>query len=289
MPRYRLTIAYDGTDFFGWQRQTATEQDHPGVLEEASGPNAHPETGEADPRPQLRTVQEVLQRAVREVVREPVEVVGASRTDSGVHAAAQCAAFTTSDDRRGPSDDRLAVAINARLPEDCVIRRAEIVSDEFDPIADCVSKGYRYTIFQADEDEPRPLWDRRYVHPVRARLDFEAMREAAGALVGEHDFAAFTNAGHGRLSTVREVLRCAVTRLDDRRLAIDVSGAGFLYNMVRIMAGALVEVGRGKRTVGDLRAALESGDRAKSGPTLPPTGLRLEWIRYPDALLGTEP
>ncbi len=279
MPRHRLTIAYDGTDFFGWQRQAATAPDHPGRLSDDPGGD----------RPQLRTVQEVLQRAVREVVREPVELMGASRTDSGVHAAAQCAAFTTSPDRRGPADERLAVAINARLPKDCLVRRAEIVADEFDPIADCVSKGYRYTLFQADEDEPRPLWDRRYVHTVRARLDFEAMREAAGALVGEHDFAAFTNAGHGRISTVREVLNCGLTRLDDRRLAIDVSGTGFLYNMVRIMAGALVEIGRGRRTIDDLRAALQTGERAKSGPTLPATGLRLEWIRYPDALLGTKP
>lgn len=260
MPRYRLTIAYDGTDFHGWQKQR----------------RPHPDGG---PGEILRTVQGEIERAVREVVRIDADVTGASRTDAGVHAAAQCAAFTAPPDRLGPPDERLAEALTSRLPDDAQILDARPVRDDFDPIADCVSKGYRYTLFTGRRP---PLWDRRFVHHCRADLDLDHMREVAATIVGTHDFEAFAKAGHGRASTVRTVLNCAVTPLDDRRIAIDVSADGFLYNMVRIIAGTLVDAGRGRLTTQDVRAALDSRDRALVGPTLPPTGLRLEWIRYPD-------
>jgi tRNA pseudouridine38-40 synthase len=259
--------------------------------------------GPGEGRVELRTVQAVVQRAVRSVVREAVQVQGASRTDSGVHARGQVAAFTVTDDpiaikagqgwpvERGA--ERLMRAINGRLPEDVYVSRCAVVGPMFDPIGDCESKGYSYTLHSGRE---RPLFDRRGVMQIWDELDVSAMQRAATALVGEHDFAAFAAAGHGRLSTVRRVLRCEVLDCGmapavhrgggmsgdaaARRIRIEVAGTGFLYNMVRIIAGTLVEVGKGKLSGEDVAAALESKDRRRAGPTLPPQGLCLEWIRY---------
>lgn len=271
MARYRLLIAYDGTDFHGWQKQPAPAQD------ERPGEPTIIAPHEPRDRPQLRTVQHVVESAVRDVIREPIETLGASRTDSGVHAEAQVAAFSCSDDRRGPEDDRLALAINARLPDDVLVLVCEPTRENFDPIGECVAKGYRYTLHTGLQ---RPLWDRRYVHHVRWPMNERAMAEAAERFVGEHDFAAFAAAGHGRLSTVRTVHSCDVARPREDRIVIDVVGSGFLHNMVRIIAGTLVEVGRGKMTPDDVNEALESKERRRAGPTLPPTGLCLKWIKY---------
>jgi len=287
MARYRLTLAYDGTDFHGWQKQDLPVDGAGSPRTLAPHESFETPSEELAPPPgraALRTIQEVVERAVREVIREPILLQGASRTDSGVHARAQVAAFSCSDDRVGPPEERLAQAIDSRLPEDVVVVDCRPAAEAFDPIGDCVSKGYRYALHTGFD---RPLWDRRFVHHVRAALDDERMREAAARLVGEHDFAAFAAAGHGRLSTVRTVLACDVRRLRDDRILIDVAGTGFLHNMVRIIAGTLVEVGRGKMTPDDVTKALESGDRRDAGPTLPSTGLCLEWIRYkgePDPL-----
>lgn len=301
MPRYKLTIAYDGTDFCGWQKQ-----EPPAGMDVAAGKVLSPDA--ADPgRMTLRTVQEVVERAVREVVREPVNLLGASRTDAGVHARGQVAAFTCSGEEEGAATGwplargtpALVRALNSRLPEDVLVAAAEPVAPTFDPISDCTSKGYSYALHISPH---RPLWDRRYVHHVWTPLDLDRMNDAAARIVGEHDFAAFAAAGHGRLSTVRTVYECRVGEegetarqrdsetgvgarapgrdFEPRRLRIDVSGNGFLYNMVRIIAGTLVEVGRGKMTPEDVSAAIESKDRRNAGPTLPPHGLCLEWIRY---------
>lgn len=276
MPRYRLTIAYDGTDFHGWQRQLL-----PAATAVAQGHTMPPD---AQGRVELRTVQAVLLSAVQEVIREPVQVQGASRTDSGVHARAQTAAFSTSANRIGPPDDRMARAINSRLPEDVVVRHALRVADDFDPIADCVLKGYRYSFFVSRN---RPLWNRRFVQHVHEDLDAGAMRTAARHLVGEHDFAAFAAAGHGRESTVRTIVLCDVTERpatnedpEARLIAVDVAADGFLWNMVRIIAGTLFDVGRGRLTPEQVGAAIDSGDRRQAGPTLPPAGLCLEWAHY---------
>lgn len=279
-----------------------------------------------DGRVALRTVQGVVERAVRDVVREHVELIGASRTDSGVHARGQVAAFTceprnvppvatqiagtregkVAADRAGAGAagqafsgtdsgasagigwplergvDRLAAAINSRLPEDVMVQRAFVAGNDFDPIGDAVSKGYSYTFHVGPT---RPLWDRRLVHHVwdRRGLDAPAMHDAAQVLVGEHDFAAFAAAGHGRLTTVRRVLSCAVAHVpaaDGQRVRIDIAGTGFLWNMVRIIAGTLMQVGLGQRSIDDVRAAVASRRRDDAGPTLPPTGLCLEWIKY---------
>ena len=326
MPRYRLTIAYDGTDFCGWQKQFPHEDSvptAPRLPEEREWEEAHdadggaPKAGNdpdsefeisnlklelAPPRPrvELRTVQGVVERAVRHVVREPAVVLGASRTDAGVHARGQVAAFTASEGEDGggrgwPAErgtDALMMAVNARLPSDVLITAAEVVPADFDPIAGAVSKAYTYTLWCGPR-RPMPF-EHRYMLHIWKELDIAKMAEAARVFVGEHDFAAFAAAGHGRATTVRTVHSCDVRNLSDpqseipdpksdtpcRRIQITISGSGFLWNMVRIIAGTLVEIGRGKLMEGDIRTALTTGDRRRAGPTLPPHGLCLEWIKY---------
>ncbi|MCA9274188.1 MAG: tRNA pseudouridine(38-40) synthase TruA [Phycisphaerales bacterium] len=287
MPRYKLTIAYDGTDFCGWQKQEP------------------PDPNDPTKRTTLRTVQGVVEETVREVLREQVVVMGASRTDSGVHALGQIAAFTSepiADKGIGWPEDRgtdtLVKALNSKLPRDVLIMDAEVVAHDFNPIGGAAEKEYTYTI----ECGPvRPLWDRKYVFHTWYELDLARMQQAAAAMVGEKDFAAFAQIDHGRTTTVRTIFRCEVEdaspphpsplprrgegagcRVPDAgcRFVIRVSGSGFLYNMVRIIAGTLMEVGRGKIEPGEIASIIESGDRRQAGPTLPPQGLRLEWVRY---------
>jgi tRNA pseudouridine38-40 synthase len=252
--RFLATIAYDGTDFHGWQRQ-----EPPGL-------------------PALRTVQGVLEQAVAVAIGTRVPVMGASRTDAGVHAIGQVAAFTS--DTRIPID-RLAMAINSRLPDDVRVRSAELSYPGFDPISDCVSKCYRYSMSHGDHGTDGPLlFERRHVWTTWYELDPQRMRDAAAALVGTHDFAAFAQVNHGRESTVRTIHGCTVLAPAPGRAIVEVAGNGFLYNMVRIIAGTLVEVGRGRIDASHVRHALQTGDRTVTGPTLPPNGLRLEWVRY---------
>ena len=297
MPRYTLTIAYDGTEFCGWQKQTPHEDSVPAELtiapaaegEEVGMPPAIGEGAGDRPRVQLRTVQEVVERAVRAVVREPVLVVGASRTDSGVHARGQVAAFTCSEGtERGVGwplergTEALVKALNSRLPPDVEVLSAEAAAPEFDPIQGAVRKAYSYTIWNGPQ---RPLWERRTALHVWRWLRVEKMIEAARIIEGEHDFAAFAAAGHGRLSTVRTVFSCGVRaeateREDTRRIVIGVEGSGFLWNMVRIIAGTLVEVGKERISLEQVREALASGKRELAGPTVPAQGLCLNWIRY---------
>ena len=322
MPRYALTIAYDGTDFCGWQRQEPVVV--PGQPLPTHVPAQYilgpPRVKDEEIHPplaygvvELRTVQAILQRAVREVVREPVEVIGSSRTDSGVHARGQVAAFSTTSDcehgRKGrgwPADrglDRLIRAINDRLPPDVVVVGARVVPDRFDPVFDTQSKGYTYMVHGG---RSRPLFDRRFLLHVRDGLDVRAMQEAAGHLVGEHDFAAFSAISHARITSVRHVLRCDVVdcgfsphpgppwRMDEvrggilddaQRVRIEISSKGFLYNMVRIIAGTLVDVGLGRMPASQVLKALQTGNRRDAGPTLSAVGLCLDWIKYRDESL----
>lgn len=355
MPRYKLTIAYDGTEFCGWQKQFPHEDAVPAHLHgfKPEDPEAFPlssvtdergvernetvqaasstsdiqhPTSDIDPRPrrELRTVQSVVERAVRLVVREPIVLAGASRTDAGVHARGQVAAFSTLESGQGaggrasggwPADRGtlpLMRAVNARLPDDVLIRSIEIVPDDFNPIGGAASKGYTYTLWCADH---RPIWPRRTVMHLWHKMDVPAMRAAAAELIGEHDFAAFAATGHGRMTTVRTVFGCEVLESsalmpapltisasdsrgwgpspmdppsalpgeaagDVQQLAIRVWGNGFLWNMVRIIAGTLVEAGKGKCGPERIREALRTGNRRLAGSTLPAHGLCLEWIRY---------
>lgn len=276
MPRYRLTIAYDGTDFVGWQRQDAPGGDAPAKEGSTDG---------APAREPLRSVQGVVETAVREAVRQPVTVMGASRTDSGVHARHQTAAFTmqdirTADGRRiGPPDERLMDAINSRLPDDVLVTRCVAAADDFDPIKGCLCKGYEYSIW---ESHTRPLWERGRAWHLRGPLDVGAMDAAARAIEGTHDFASFAAAGHGRESTVRSVISCRVARdaATPEKVIIRVSADGFLWNMVRIIAGTLAEVGRGKTAPGEITGIIASRHRDNAGPTAPAHGLCLAWGLY---------
>lgn len=307
MPRYKLTVAYDGTDYCGWQRQEppAPPPDARPADQQPSRPNpakveAGSITGEdGRERLVLRTVQHTLEQAVAAVVRQPVTLTGASRTDAGVHARGQVAAFTCAGDeesgagwplRRGC--DRLLRALNGRLPDDVLVTACEPVSEDFDPIRGAERKGYSYLLHVSPPPPHgsglRPMWDRRYVHHVWESLNVGAMQQAAAGLVGEHDFAGFAAAGHGRQTTVRRVISCTVASVEPpagsgtgvSRVRIDVEGTGFLWNMVRIIAGTLVDVGRGRIDADRIGAILASRDRTQAGPTLPPTGLCLEWIAY---------
>ncbi|MGQ0627498.1 MAG: tRNA pseudouridine synthase A [Phycisphaerales bacterium] len=308
MPRYMLTIAYDGTDFCGWQKQEPKATDPEDGAEEGHA-QLSPALLMASDRPgrlALRTVQGVVEQAVRQVVREPIQLIGASRTDSGVHARGQVAAFTCeprspggdTDAAEAPGDpgaargigwpiergcDRLVQAINSRLPADVLVGAACVARPNFDPIGDAVAKEYTYTFHTGPA---RPVFDRRVVHHVRhGTLNTIAMRAGAAALVGEHDFGAFAAAGHGRLSTVRTVHACTIEEdapgPDGSRLVrLRIQGNGFLWNMVRIIAGTLLEIGLGRLPEGCIVAGLQTGDRRVLGPTIPPTGLCLEWVRY---------
>jgi len=257
MPGYRLTIAYDGTDFHGWQKQ------------------------EPPDAPPLRTVQAVVEHAIRTVVREPILLSGASRTDSGVHAEGQAGFFRSTLDL---PPERMIRAINSRLPDDVLIRAIRPEREDFDPIAEAIEKHYRYRLVHGiARGTHRPLFDRNFRAAIAYPLEIDRMQRAAQDIVGTHDFASFTRLHHGREHTVRTVTACTVTpspATEPGHLDIDVCGTGFLYNMVRIIAGTLIEIGRGARDPLTIGQTLEARDRRAAGPTAPPEGLCLLSIRY---------
>jgi len=247
--RYKLTMAYDGTAFHGWQKQQP--------------PDA----------PQLRTVQGVVEQSMVRMFGQHIDLIGASRTDAGVHALGQVAHF---DAETTIPIERLAMAINSRLPDDIDVRNVELADATFDAISDAKNKQYRYRIFNAEQ---RPLLGRHIAWHCWTPLNTAAMQDAARRLIGEHDFAGFAAADHGRASTVRTVFECRVD-LEPPQVQVVIEGSGFLYNMVRIIAGTLVDVGRGRFKPAIIDQVLASGKRSESGPTLPPHGLCLEWIKY---------
>ncbi len=252
LQRYKLTLAYDGALFHGWQKQEPPPPEAP-----------------------LRTVAGVVEDRLRHVLQQPIKLVGASRTDTGVHARGQVAHF---DARPLIPLERMAAAINARLPDDIEVLNVEAAPPTFDAISGARAKQYRYRIHH---DARRPLDKRHHVWHCWIDLDVAKMHEAARHLVGEHDFAAFAAAGHNRATTVRTIFDCTVERdAASPEVHIVVQGNGFLYHMVRILAGTLVEVGRGRWPPDEVTRILASLDRAQAGPTLPPNGLWLEWIRY---------
>jgi len=254
--RYKLTLAYDGAAFFGWQKQ-----EPPGL----------------EP---MRTVQGVVEAALVRLLGTPSEQLkffGASRTDSGVHAIGQVAQFDA--DTPIPLE-KMALAINARLPDDVEVRKAELAAPDFDCIAQAVNKQYRYRIYNS---EHKPLWVRNAVyHCFPFRLDVERMNDAARRLIGTHDIEGFSAAGHGRESTVRSIYDCRVFTdpLYPHEVHMTIQGSGFLYNTVRIIAGTLLEVGRGRFEPTHIETILATADRQIAGPTLPPQGLCLEWVAY---------
>ncbi|HEY3364578.1 MAG TPA: tRNA pseudouridine(38-40) synthase TruA [Symbiobacteriaceae bacterium] len=246
MPTIKLTLQYDGTGYAGFQRQ-----------------------------PNGVTIQEKLEDALRILTGDPAFKIGAAagRTDAGVHARGQIVHFRTAS--RIPLD-RWPYALNQRLPSDIVAVAAEAVPDEFHARYWAVSKRYRYTIEQAVFQSPLT---RLYAFHWGRDLDLARMREAGGLLIGKHDFAAFRSTGGAAKTSVRTVSRVDLTA-QAPFVYIDVEADGFLYNMVRIIAGTLLEAGAGRRTVDDVQAALATGDRTRAGKTLLAHGLCLEEVHY---------
>jgi tRNA pseudouridine38-40 synthase len=247
MRRLRVTLCYDGTDFHGWQIQ-----------------------------PGLPTIQGELQRVLAEIEGAPVVVTGSGRTDAGVHALAQVAAFNL----RNPIPAvNLRRAMNRLLPAAIRILHVEEAAAGFHPIRDAVAKTYEYRIFRG---EICPPFERRYLHHYPYPLDIARMQALAPLLEGEHDFSAFAASDKTDalgLSKVRTIFSSRLERRDDR-LIYRVRGNGFLKHMVRNIVGTLLEAGKGNLGDGELRRLLEPSAGVKAGPTVPPCGLFLIGVEY---------
>lgn len=241
--RIMLTVAYDGTAYHGWQVQ------------------AHEEA----------TIEGVLNVALHELTGEDISVIGASRTDAGVHAKGNLCVFDTFSTI---PPDRFVPALNSILPDDIRIMDSKQVAEDFHPRHTDSRKTYCYRLYH---DDICPPMERLYRHHIYGPVDVAAMSKAAAGFTGEHDFAAFCAAGSQAETTVRTVYD---VHIEEKGPYIDiyVTGAGFLYNMVRIISGTLLEVGRGRIAPADISDIIESRDRARSGPTLPACGLCLEKI-----------
>ena len=254
MPYFRITVAYDGTDYVGWQRQ-------------ASG----------------ASIQGLLEEALRALSDDAVTVIGAGRTDAGVHALGQVAAFSLS---RTIAPDVVVRALNARLPDTVRVVSADEAPADFNPRFAARSKTYRYRIWNGDVVSP---FERRYTWHVPGTLEVDAMQTAARLLEGRHDFAAFQASGSDTARTERTVYESAIGRSaigdhsaigDSLLFTYTVAGDGFLRHMVRAIVGTLVEIGRGRRPAGWIGEVLASRDRSLAGPTAPAAGLFLVRVDY---------
>ena len=250
--RIRLRVAYDGTDYCGWQRQNNGA-----------------------------TVEGELQKALDQLFGPGVELTGASRTDAGVHALGNVAVFDV--ETRIPPE-KIAVALNHKLTEDIRILESEEVEPDFHPRYAKSEKTYEYTVIHTDIEIPTRA---RYGYHVYRPLNVEAMQEVAADLEGTHDFSAFCSAGAQVQTKVRTVYEVQVrqeplTGVKGEKIVIRVRGNGFLYNMVRILAGTLIGVGRGLIDPEEIPAMLEAKDRQAAGMTVPPQGLTLVKIDYLD-------
>ena len=245
-----LTIAYEGGDYAGWQVQ-----------------------------PGQRTIQAELEQALFRITGETVRVTGSGRTDAGVHALGQVAGFRTSG---AMAPEVFQRALNAELPDDIAIVSAEEAVPHFHPIRDSVSKRYRYLV---DDGSVRDVFTRRFAWHVRRPLDASAMAAGSAHLLGRHDFSSFETTGAPRPDSIRTITHLSVVRGENEernRITIEVEADGFLYNMVRAIVGTLVEVGRGAQPADWVRKVLEAVDRSQAGPTAPPQGLFLLWVKYPE-------
>jgi tRNA pseudouridine38-40 synthase len=263
MRTIRLTLVYDGTNYVGWQVQ-----------------------------PNGVSVQSVVEEAIRRVTGETLRVLAAGRTDAGVHALGQVAAFRTTS---GIPTERIVPALQSHLPDDVVVREAVETAADFHATYSAKRKRYRYVI---DNGMPPDPFVRRYAWHYRGALDAAAMHAAAQTLVGTHDFRCFESEWPNKATSVRTVLECTVDRYsgwpvwsqpsslreppqpDGRFLWMDIVADGFLYNMVRAILGTLLKVGRGKWTAEDVRRILERQDRALAGETAPAHGLYLVSVEY---------
>jgi tRNA pseudouridine38-40 synthase len=248
MRTIKLTLAYDGTAYAGWQFQAGQT-----------------------------SVQEVLETAIEKATGQKARIIGSGRTDAGVHALGQVAAFRTESRL---SADVLRRALNVHLPQDVAVLEAAEEDQGFHPIRDARRKRYRYTIC----DGPvRDVFRRTTAWFCRVQLDAVAMHRAGQALVGTYDFQSFQTEGSNRRSTVRTVLDLQVRRGEgpDRHvITVEIEADGFLYNMVRCIVGTLVQVGRGNRAEPWVAEVLAACDRRVAGPTAPAKGLCLLWVEH---------
>lgn len=242
--RVMLTVAYDGTAYHGWQLQ-----------------------------PNVTTIEGVLNQTLSELLKEDIKVIGASRTDTGVHALGNIAVFDTT--ARMPAE-KFSYALNQRLPEDIRIQKSQEVPLDFHPRHQNSRKTYEYKIY--NHTFMQPVY-RLYAHFFYGALDLEKMKKAASYLEGEHDFKSFCSVNTVAETTVRTIYQIEIVR-EDCMVKIRVTGSGFLYNMVRIIAGTLLEVGRGNMQPEEIPAILAACDRTKAGPTAPACGLTLVSYQY---------
>mgnify|MGYP004609260135 FL=1 len=243
MKRIRMTVAYDGTNYCGWQVQ-----------------------------PNGITIEQVLNEKLSTLLGEEIVVSGASRTDSGVHSLGNICVFDTNTRMPG---DKICYAINQSLPDDIVVVDSAEVPDDWHPRYVNSTKTYEYRILNRKFPDPTRRLDTYFFH---YNLDVYKMQRAADILVGEHDFKSFCSAGSQVKTTVRTIYSCDVNKKDDV-ITIRIKGNGFLYNMVRIIAGTLIKVGDGTISVDNMRSILEACDRNAAGPTAPAHGLTMiSWI-----------
>ncbi len=242
--RIKLKIEYDGTDYCGWQIQ-----------------------------PNGVSVQEVITAAIKKITGEDVKLIGSGRTDAGAHAAGQVAHFDTES---SIPPEKFAHALNAVLPEDIKIISAEQADDDFNARFSAKRKTYEYHMYMSEFSHPRKS---RYAVWINYPLDTEKMNSAAKLFEGEHDFRCFLAANSSVKDTIRTIYNAKVEKLGDE-IIFSVTGNGFLYNMVRIMAGTLVAVGSGKLAERDILKILANGERQFAGKTMPAKGLLLKSVEY---------
>lgn len=244
MRNIKLTIEYDGKDFNGWQKQ-----------------------------PNKLNIQGEIERAIYNITKEEVDLIGSGRTDAGVHAFGQIANFKTNSNI---SIEKMAIAINSQLKNSIVVKKAEEVDERFHSRYNAKRKTYRYVINNTEYGSAiyRNL---EYHFPIK--LNVENMKEAAKSFEGEHDFKAFKSSGTSGKNSVRTIYKAEV-RTDGERILIELTGNGFLYNMVRIISGTLLDVGLGKIEPSEIEDIINSKDRTRAGKTLPAHGLYLVKVNY---------
>ena len=244
MRNIKLIIEYDGKGFNGWQKQ-----------------------------PDKLNIQGEIERAIEQITGGTVDLIASGRTDAGVHSLGQTANFKT--DSNIPIE-KFAKAINSQLKKSIVIKSAEEVDENFHSRYSVKSKTYRY-IINNSENGTAIYRNLEYHFPIK--LDYEKMNEAAKFFIGEHDFKAFKASGTSSKSSVRKIIDASVKK-ENERIIIEVTGTGFLYNMVRIISGTLLEVGEGKIKPSEITKIIESKDRKNAGKTLPAHGLYLLKVEY---------
>ena len=244
MRNIKLTIEYDGKDFNGWQKQ-----------------------------PNRLNIQGEIEKAIQAITGEEVELIGSGRTDAGVHAFAQVANFKINSNF---PIEKMATAINSQLKQSIRIQKAEEVSEAFHSRYHCHKKTYMYII---DNSEQGTAIYRNLSYHISQPLNIEKMQKAAIYIVGEHDFSCFKSSGTSSKSSVRTIYEAKVLK-EQERVIIKLTGNGFLYNMVRIIAGTLVDVGLEKIQPEELENIINSKNRQKAGKTLPPQGLFLASVEY---------